>query len=219
MSVSSALRTTKGMVVAGVVGALVIAAAGWFLLVSPQKDKAAEVDRQVAAVQAQIEARQLELASTKGKARLRASDLYRLSKAVPDSTDMAGIMLDLNHLAGKAGVGFTSIAPAPQVQGTGVNVQPITVIVDGRFSNLSRFLREVKTLVRLREGRLNSQGRLFAVDHVKLDPGEKGFPNVKATLTIDAFVNAPQTATGTTPVPGTDGTTSSDATVAAGANP
>ncbi len=218
MSVSSSLQTTKGVVVAGVVGALVIAAAGWFLLVSPQKSKANDVKQQLAGVQSQIDSRRTELAAAPGKPRLRASDLYRMSKAVPDSTDMAGIMLDLNHLAGKTGVGFTSIAPGPQATGTGVNVQPITVVVDGRFSSLSRFLREVKSLVRLREGRLNSKGRLFAVDHIKLAESEKGFPNVTATLTIDAFVNAPQTATGT-PVPGTDGTTSSNATVAAGANP
>jgi Tfp pilus assembly protein PilO len=219
MSVGSALRTTKGMVVAGVAGAVVVLAAGWFLLVGPQRAKADEVATEVSAVQAQIDARRAELAGTQGKPRLKASDVYRLSKAVPDSTDMAGIMLDLDRLAVKTGVGFTSITPSPQVAGTGVNVQPLVVVVDGRFSSLSRYLRELKTLVNLRQGRLDSRGRLFAVDQVVLAAGEKGFPNVTATLTIDAFVNAPQAPVGTTPTPGTDGTTSSDATVAAGATP
>lgn len=217
---SSLLQNRRAVI--GLVGAglALVLAAGWFLIVTPEKERAAKLDDEIAAVQTQITARQADLANPSAGARLRASDRYRLAKAMPDSTDMAGIVLDLSRLAQANGVSVSSIEPSSPVAATGYLAQPVGVVLEGRFKNVSRFLRDVRTLVLVRGGTLDARGRLYAVDEVDFaqPDGETGFPTVKATLTVDAFVFAPVSAAEGEEAPTTD-TAATDGTVAAGATP
>ena len=203
-------------------------AAGWFLVITPKKNEAKRLDTEIVAVESQIAARKAELARPKADVKVRAADLFRLSKAMPDDTDMAGIILDLDRLALSHGVTFRSITPGVRVTGTGYAVQPLGVIVEGRFSSVSRFLGEVRKLVRVKQRRLDARGRLFAVDQVDFtEPdGEIKFPSVKASLTIDAFTFDQASATPVTPTTPADPstttpstTTPSTGTVAAGVTP
>ena len=92
-------------------------------------------------------------------------------------------------------------------------------MLEGRFTNVSKFLREVRKLVGVQSGRLAVKGRVYTVDQVTLEQpaGGETFPVVRATVTVNAYSFAP-----TTPVPGADGTqttTTPTGTVAAGATP
>jgi hypothetical protein len=68
----------------------------------------------------------------------------------------------------------------------------------------------MRNLVRVENGRLYTAGRLFDVSNVQFAEGTKGWPQVQATLTINAFV--PQQATPLTTTPGATGTTSTTTT-------
>jgi Pilus assembly protein, PilO len=210
------LRSRNGMIAAGAGGVLILLAAVWFLGVSPQNTKASSLDSQISATQAKIDQRRAELAAPSAQVHVRASDLYRLTRAMPDQTDMAGIILALNRLATLHGLTFEGIEPVAPVSQTGYNVQPLTVTLEGRFSSMTSFVRDLQTLVGVHRRSLVATGRLFSVDQIALGQpdNKKSFPDVKATITLDAFMfvgGAPVTSTTTPSAP--------SGTVAAGATP
>ena len=209
------LRSPKGMIVAGGGAVLLLVAAIWFLAISPQNSKATHLDSAISAESTKIAARKAELATPSAQVRIRASDLYRLTKAMPDQVDMAGIILALNRLAKSRHLSFDGIQPAAPVVQSGYNVEPVTVTVQGRFSAVSGFLGDLRRLVDVRKRSLQATGRLFSVDQFSLgQPDSKStFPDVKATFTIDAF-----TFVGGVPaVPSTTAPSAPSGTVAAGA--
>ena len=216
---SALLRSPKGKIGAGVGGVLLAVAAVWFLLVAPQRAKATELDTQVGVSRTELSQRKLGLALPSADVTIKPSDLYRLTKALPNTTDMAGILLDVDRLAGRNELEFSSIAPGAELLGTGFVQQPLSVVVQGRFGNVSRFLGDVRTLVRVRKGRLDARGRLYSVTRVDItQPGEDlKFPLVRATVVLNAYTfSAPAP---TTPAPSTTADSSSNGTVAAGATP
>jgi hypothetical protein len=213
------LNSPKGRIGAIVGGALLVVAAAWFLLVSPQRSKADSLKSQLSASQAELAQKRLALARPAADVSIKSSDLYRLTKALPNDTAMPGILLDVNRIARGNGLEFRSIEPTSQSVGTGYLKQPLTVVVEGRFANISRFLGDMNHLVAVRRGRLDAKGRLYSVSQVQIAASESGkkFPAVQATISLDAFAfSAP--APSTTP-PSTTTDPSSSGTVAAGATP
>ena len=218
---SSLLRSPKGKIGAIAAGGLLVLLALWFLLVSPQRAKATELTADVAAARAQVVERKTALATPSADVTVRPSDLYRLTKALPDDTNMSGILLDVNRIAARNKLTFISITPGPQVAGTGYLQQPLDVTVQGRFANISSFLADLRTLVSVRGKRLDARGRLYSVSSVNItapDSPDK-FPVVKAAVKLNAYAfSAPVPAT-PAPDSSTSTDTSSDGTVAAGATP
>lgn len=216
---SAKLRNPK--ILAGtVLGAVVvIVAIAWIALVGPEKSKANKLTDQIASVQTQISQRKAALQRPGVDVHVRASDIYRLTRAMPDSTDMSGIIFVLNQLARGHKLEFESVQPGPQVAQPGYNVQPITVIIQGRFGDVSSFLGKLRQLVRVKRHELAATGRLFSVDSVDFaqPANDQQFPNVKATLVVDAFTFAGGTLVPTTPSTSTP--SAAGGTVAAGANP
>ena len=213
----SRLGSPKRMIAVGGGAILLLVAAIWFLAISPQNAKTIKLDSAIAAEQTKIAARRAELATPSAQVHVRASDLYRLTKAMPDQTDMAGIILALNRLAKSHGLSFDGIQPSAPVAQIGYNVQPVSVTVQGRFSAVSSFLRDLRRLVDVRKRSLKATGRLFSVDQFSLGQpdNKRSFPDVKATFTIDAF-----TFVGGLPaVPSTTTPSAPSGTVAAGATP
>jgi Tfp pilus assembly protein PilO len=206
--VSTLLRSKAGVVAVAAGTAAVIAAAGWFLLVKPKQGEAKSVDAKIVVVERNIAARRAELARPKAEIRVRPSDLYRLSKALPGSPDIAGVLLEVNRLAGLHGITFKSIESQPPVPGTSYMVHPFQVTLEGRFANVSSFLGDLRKLVRVKKQLLDVRGRLMAVDGLQLSaPDEKKFPTVKAIVTLDAFAF-----NGIAPPAASETTTSTDAT-------
>ena len=111
---------------------------------------------------------------------------------MPDGADMPGIIVVLNRSAGGRKLQFESITPGASVAQAGFNTQPLTVVIQGRFRDVSGFLGDLRKLVRVKKRTLAATGRLFAVDSVDFSApdNKKSFPNVKATLTVDAFTFA-----------------------------
>src|SRR5262249_21076210 len=95
-----------------VVGFLVFAAGGYFVVLGPQRSKAADIDKQIADTNSSIDAARALTLQAKAGAKIRVADLYRLTKAMPDQVDMAGIILELNQVAQDSGITFENISPS-----------------------------------------------------------------------------------------------------------
>lgn len=197
-------------------GGAVVLALGMFLMVFPQRNQAASLEKDIADTQTQIT--QARLAATpKTPQPIHVADLFKLVKAMPDNPDMPGILLQLNQTARDAGIEFDSIQPQAIVVGTPSQV-PISLEFTGNFYDLNDFLFRMRSLVAVRGGALQATGRLFSVDTLEFSEGSGGFPNINAQLTVKAYVYGSVTPTPVpaTPAPTTPAPTDSTA-VASGA--
>lgn len=195
---------------------LFLTVAGYFVVVKPQKGKAADLTTQIEAQDKQIiDARAL-LAKSKNAQKIRVADLFRLTKAMPDQPDEAGIVLELTNVARQSGISFDSLALQGSTAVGSYQVVPINVVFTGNFFQLTDFLFRLRNLVDVRRGALASDGRLFTVDTVNLNQGVLKFPEISASLLINAYIygtsatlsappqtTAPATTTGSTTTPGT----------------
>jgi Tfp pilus assembly protein PilO len=184
------------IIVLVVVGLIAYLALGYLLVISPQRSKSADLKKQVAETEAQIDQYRTLSAQARSAAPIRVADLFRLEKAMPNEIDMAGIVLELSRIAGATGIEFESITPQGVVAAPGYQVLPVNLIFDGNYFELSDFLYRLRSLVRVRAGRLASSGRLFIVDSMSFSESEKSFPRIQASLVVNAYVY------GDAPVPG-----------------
>jgi Tfp pilus assembly protein PilO len=211
--------TTASVLV--VAGALVVLLAGMFALVLPQRHKASSLTEEIASTHTQIVTARALAALKPEQQRIRVADLFKVVKAMPDDSDMTGIILQLQQTASDAGVEFASIQPQPSVAGLGYAEQPIDLAFDGNYFSLTDFLFRLRKLVTVHHGALDATGRLFSVGRIDFAPSDKGFPQIAATVRVSAFVYSPAAATSPTDTTTTETTetTSSPAAVASGVTP
>jgi type IV pilus assembly protein PilO len=202
-----------GIIVGGV---LIFGLAAWFLLVHPQGGKVSNLKAQEADVQAKIDAYRQQVVAARSAPKIEVADVYRLAKAMPNKTDMPDLLLELSQLARDTGIRFDSVSPQPVSAVGSYSVLPISVTFNGNFYNLADFLYRLRSLVTVHAGRLDATGRLFAVDTLTFNEGEGKFPQIQATLVIDAFVYAaapaPAAAPAATPPAATTTTTAATTT-------
>ena len=108
----------KQYVLLTVLGAVVIMAAGWFLLVSPKKDEAAVLEAQAAEqVSANALLRtQLEVLQAQAKdLPAKQADLARVAAKIPDNPSLPALIRAVTAASVKAGVDFVSVTPAAPV--------------------------------------------------------------------------------------------------------
>jgi Tfp pilus assembly protein PilO len=220
--VNAAKRNKLVAIGAGVLAVLILGG-GWFLLVSPKRTKAADLQAQIDTTQSQIAIALAQSHTASGRAdRVRVADLYRLSRAMPDRVDIAGVLLDLGRAADRAGVKLSSITPQAAAAPTGgYESVPIRVEFQGRYEQLTKLLGYLRRLVTVRNGSLSAGGRLIGVDSVSFAAGEAGLPQVKASLALEAYVFSPTAPAGDATSGGSEAaqpdSTSDDSATAAGA--
>jgi Tfp pilus assembly protein PilO len=185
------------------VTALLVAGAGWFIVVSPKRSKAGELA-------ASIEAKQTELATAtqarQPKGRVRSSEGV-LDAALPTKVAMPQVVDQLNGLARRSDVTLASVAPQPSVPGTGYVTVPVNVVVEGRYFAVQKFLHLVRTQVRLDKSHVAASGRLFDVQSVALQQTEPA-PTISANLILRTFYYSPTTLTPPEATTTTSGTSS-----------
>ena len=193
---------------------LIVAAIGFFLLVKPKMNESSTLDERIAEFQSKIDVA-LAAQRVSGGEAIKVADLFRVTKAMPDTTDMSSVILELNAVATASGVEFISIAPQASVAGEGGFLAvPIKLTFEGSYYDLTDFLFRLRNLVIVRDGELESSGRLFTLDALDLHEGSLGFPQVQASITLSAYSYSPAPAavapgttppaTTTTPAPGED---------------
>ena len=212
------MRTTKrrlplpAQIALVVVGVLLLGVGAYFGLVRPKKAEAARLGKEIDAAKTQIDDYDAKSAAVKGRPKIRSADLFRLAKAMPSQADMSGVLLQLNQIAADTGITFQSIAPQNSVPISGYQAVPIHLTFQGNFYNLVDFLFRLRNLVDVQHGQLDATGRLFAIDTLSFDEAQGGFPQISATLVVDAFVYGTLTAATATPATTTSTDTSSTST-------
>jgi Tfp pilus assembly protein PilO len=188
---------------------LLVLLMGYFALISPKRSDAANLKKQVAAVQSQIDANRSS-GFQQALPAVRSASVFSLTQAMPNKLDTPDVILELNTLAQESGISFDSITPQAASATTSTTTvdpfaaEPIQAKFTGSYYNLLAFLQRVRNLVRVQNGKLFTAGRLFDVSSVSLTQGTNGWPQVSATLTINEFV--PQSVAATTPTTATDTT-------------
>ncbi len=232
--------TTRDRIVLIVIATLALLAAGWFLVVSPERKEAASLAQQVSTAQAALTSAQGE-ASSANQARERYASAYAsivsLGKAVPASEEVPSLIYQLAQASNQKHVEFSSISTGANSSGasapsssaaatagagapTGFTQMPFTFVFNGGFDELSRLFSSLNAAtVRTSSGDLRVKGRLLTLQAVKLAhaaSGDLASKQLTGTITATAYVLPPgQGVTGSptspTPAPG------AAATVAAGA--
>ena len=178
-------RTALALIVGGDVLLLVL---GWLLLVSPQRSTAASIARSATATEVQVQeakrpAPDQSTITQPKQPEIRTAYLYKLSKAMPMTTDMPNVLLELSQVVQSAGVQLNSISPtAADVTGT----TGITLTVSGDFYSLTDLLYRLRNLVTVRDGVLDVSGRLFSVTSVGLTPKDGG-KSLDANVSLSAY--------------------------------
>ena len=182
---------------------VVVAALGWFMLVSPQRTKADQLDTQRAAVDSELAVdRQLvsKPSETKTRATLAAAKL-----ALPDNPQVSEILRQLAGFAAKSRTELDSITPAAPVLGAGAEAIPISLQFRGRYFGLQQLMRLLRTSASATGSKVTATGRLYTVDNISFGgAGDDGV--ITATLQLNAFVYSPApvipvTSTGTPSTP------------------
>ena len=170
-----------------VAGLVVLLVAGWFIVVAPKRSEAGKLSREIDDMRAQIAAAQTGPESP-DKQTIRVADIFKLSRAMPDRADIPSVLLQLSQISSETGVSFQSITPSDPVPIGPYERISIDLVFQGHFYDLSDFLYRLRNLVGVHGGVLAATGRLFSVDSISFDEGELSFPQVKAALTVSAYV-------------------------------
>jgi Tfp pilus assembly protein PilO len=191
----------------------------WLLYVSPHRSSASAAKADLEAARAELLQAQVGAHRPSALGGSAASDVLRLTKAMPSGGDGSSLVLELSRLARVSHVELRSISSQTAADGPGgTTVIPVTVTVGGRFTQITRFLLRTRRLVSMRHGRVRAKGRLFSAQSIELAESlDGGFPNLDATIVLNAFVyNGPITPVIPAQSPGTTDTTSSGTSAAPG---
>lgn len=158
------MTKTKAWVAGTVVIALLLAVAAWFLLISPKRAEAADIQQQTATAAQTNDETRARIAGLKkefANLKTRQAELAKLQTALPKDEQLAVLTRDLNTIATNSGVSLKSVTPggptpvtasaaAPAADasaaasGTLVSI-PTTIIVAGNYQNSLQFLKSLQT--------------------------------------------------------------------------
>ena len=187
------------------VAILILAGVAYMVVIRPKRAEAGRLDEQIAEMQMKVTAAQLASRPQQQATAIKVADVFEVSKAMPDTDDMPGIILDLNSVAEATGIKFVSIQPSAATPKTGYSAIGITLSFEGNYFDLTDFLFRLRNLVTVRDGRLSSSGRLFTLDTLSMKEGKDGFPSINAGLTVSAYVyGAPDPSAAVIPPPATE---------------
>ncbi len=200
-------KTVGGIAVAAL---LLVTLVGWFLVISPPRSRAADLDVQIADARTELVRVKIAAEASKSDQELLA-EYRRLTIAMPDQAQLSGAMRQLLRAAKISNVRVDSIQTAPLATVGGVQALPIDVVMTGKFAGVKRFLTTLRTLVATNGDQVQATGRLFSVSALEFAPGEDELPQLTATVKLNAFVYTP---TAVTPPTTADATTSTTASAA-----
>ena len=148
----------------GVVGVM---AAGWFLLVSPQRSHASELRTQAAGEQQQTATLQGQIAQLKQQQKGETAQqrkLMQIAAQIPDNPQLPALIRELSTAAHQAGVSLDSLAPSQPTlvttTATGGTAAagaatasplaqiPVTITVTGSYFNIETFMHSLEHLDR-----------------------------------------------------------------------
>jgi hypothetical protein len=210
---------SKSTAIAAIIaGDLILLVLGWFMLVGPERARAKSTEVSAVATEVQIQQAKaptpaLTPTTQPKQPEIRTAYLYKLSKAMPMTTDMPNLLLELNQVVRDSGVQLSSISPSP-ADTTGTS--KISLSVTGDFYSLTDLLYRLRSLVGVHNGGLDVSGRLFSIQSIGLTPTGTN-KQLNASISLNAFTFGAASAPVTPVVPATPTDTSSTTTTTTGA--
>ncbi len=219
-----------------VVSVLAVLAAGWILVVSPERGSASKLESQVSSAQSELASAEGKLANARSAQAQYASaytSVVSLGKAVPPGQEIPSLIYELSLASNQKDVEFNSITSGSGAAGSGkasatagaavtaaagFTQMPFTFIFDGSFFKLEQLFHRLDRFASTTSsGGIRVSGRLLTIQSIKLAPaatstsGESsGTQMLSGTITASAYqLPAGQGLTGST-------TATSGATPAAG---
>jgi Tfp pilus assembly protein PilO len=151
------------LVIVGLV-VLGLLAASWLLLVSPERQQAAQAQSQVESARQKLQSAQSEVANAR-TAQASYSSAYssvvRLGKAVPPLQEVPSLIYELEQASNQRGIDFNSISTGAGSTGTaassataataqaGFSQMPFTFIFKGSFFGLAHLLHQIDGFARI----------------------------------------------------------------------
>jgi Tfp pilus assembly protein PilO len=211
--------TKRDQILIAVIGVIAIVGGFFWFVVKPAKAELGTQQDALAAVRDESNDLRDTLgrmaAGTKGES-TRSAQRLRLSKALPETTETPGVVVQLQRLADRANVELTSIKTNTYSDYGSIRGTEFEIRVTGRFFDVDDFLYRLHRQVALDEkDRPIIGGRLFATTSVDLTlqqntegNGTGGAPEgddqVAGTVKLVAFSSVPGgAAAGTSVAPGT----------------
>jgi type IV pilus assembly protein PilO len=130
-----------------VVAALILAG----FLIYPQFSKISSLDKQITDAQSQIDSARVLLEqrqAVKGRAAQTEAELLRLSNELPESPEIASLIIELQDTANEAGVEFVTLIPSDPVQNAGYSSVPMKMQIRGTWADTLDFMQRVSKLTR-----------------------------------------------------------------------
>jgi Tfp pilus assembly protein PilO len=207
----------RDRLVLAILGVAALAAAFWFLVLAPKRERAGTLAAQVTQAEIRRDTATAKAVSAEQAKADYAGDyatVARLGKAVPPQADVPSLVFQIESAARGSKVDFRKVTvedqpatapgtPAATATASGISSTPVSFTFEGSFFSLQRMLREIDGFSRVKGSKVSVSGRLLTLDQVKLSAGRTGLPNVKAEITAKAYVapvpSAPQTTAPTTP--------------------
>ena len=170
------------------IGIFVIAvlAVGWLMIVTPERNKASQLEAQVIAAQGQLTSAQGQLAQAReAQARYRVAyaSVVRMGKAVPPGKEVPALVYQLDQASQSKHVAFESInssntgssssssSSLSATAASGFAQLPFTFTFTGSFADLSHLLTRLDNFTAsTHSGVLLVNGRLLTIQSVNLTP-------------------------------------------------
>lgn len=195
-------KKRTNLVVAAMLVVAALAAAFWMMLLSPKREEAQKLEGQINSVEASLAQHRSEAEAAAAAKRSFPRDYARLvvlGKAVPSGDETASLLVQLNHLATRAGASFESLtlegggeeAPAAtseaasateaeasllplgaSVGPAGLAVMPYSLTFEGDFFQVASFIESLDRLVKTSNREVVVNGRLITVGSFSLAPIE-----------------------------------------------
>lgn len=178
-------------------GVVVLLVAWYFLIIGPKRDKLAETEKQLEQEQKTYEdnsAKIKRITEEKNAAQQTEGEIMKLDKLIPADAQVPSLIIELQQSAQEAGIEFMKIEPAEAVAGAdGNTIIPFEMKFQGDFFDVNDFLYRVENYARMEGNDVNVSGRLLSVVEIILDEPDREpkFPQVMATLTVNAFMTGP----------------------------
>jgi Tfp pilus assembly protein PilO len=189
----------------GCVVMTVVIGLAWFGAIAPKRHAATDLGASVTQAEQKRSAALAQAAAGEAAKSSYARDyatVARLGKAVPAQADVPSLVYQLENAARAAKVDFRAMAiesaaaeapgatleaPATTVP-SGVVPTPFTFTIEGSYFGVRRMLSALRGFSRVKAGQASVSGRLLTLDAVKISPGRKKLPQIKADITAKAYV-------------------------------
>ena len=170
-------------VAAGIVGLLIVAGLGYFLLISPKITQRSQLRPQYEKLQADVRQARADEANLR-PFRLQAEALRKRLQAakerLPSEKEMPRLYRQLTDIASQSGLQLAVFAPKPPVDQEDVAEVPITMTCEGNYHQLGGFF-----------SRMSRLPRIVDLTGFRLVGIERPTGTVRAELTLGTFIFRP----------------------------